>query len=92
MKKIILSFSLSISILLLTGCGAQDKALLAKHEESSKNGLNRTVDVYSANGTLVKHYEGKFKIEIGDADGTWTFIYNGKEVKIADGIRISEEK
>lgn len=92
MKKIFLSFSLFFSILLV-GCGNQDQALLNKHNESSKNGLNRTVDVYGANGILIKHYEGKFKIETSDTNSTWTFLdNNGKEVKIADGLKISEEK
>jgi hypothetical protein len=40
-------------------------------------GLNREINVYTADGQLIKHFEGKIDID-SEHDGAVKFDYNGK--------------
>ena len=75
MKKKIIA-SIALSCLLLTGCASMDRACTDIQSELN-NGLNRVINVYTANGDLIARYEGK--IDIQESDGGYIkFDYNGK--------------
>ncbi len=56
-----------------------------------KGGMERTLEVYSNTGELIKVYEGKFDIQTDDA-GKLLFDINNKRHIIHGGIVIVEEK
>jgi hypothetical protein len=60
-----------------------------KHSQSSWFGLSRKVTLYSANGTIIREWEGRFKVESTYSGAC--FIIDGKEIKIS-GTYIVEEK
>lgn len=73
-KKIIASIVLPCA--LLTGCASVDRAC-TDIKSNMEGGLNRVINVYTANGDLLARYEGK--IDIAAADGGYIkFDYNGK--------------
>lgn len=73
-NKIIISIALSC--LLLTGCASIDRAC-TDFKSDMDGGLDRVINVYTANGDLMAHYEGK--IDIAAAEGGYIkFDFNGK--------------
>lgn len=49
---------------------------LTDYRSEFQNGLERTLTVYTADGTILKQYEGKF--DIANEDGYVKFDWNGK--------------
>lgn len=95
MKKVILYATLMI--LFLTACNAQEQARSKKDHESAKNGLSRTLKVYSQGGEVLETYTGKFdidpdttgqkiKFDIPKGDGTT------KRIIIYNALAICEEE
>ena len=61
---------------LLTGCASADRAC-TDIKSNMEGGLNRVINVYTANGDLMAHYEGK--IDIASAEGGYVkFDFDGK--------------
>lgn len=82
---------LATTLLLLTACDTESSKRAVKDMESSKNGLNRILTVYSADGKEIKSWEGKFDIEISE-DGKVKFDLNDKRVIIYNAPVVCEEK
>ena len=82
-----LMFLLLFGALILKIPGCQQKI---KHIQSSVSGLNREVTLYSNDGTIIKEYDGRIKIEEGTG-GKTQFILNGRIIVIS-GTYIIEEK
>ena len=56
---------------------ASGKRALIDQKSEFQNGIERTINVYTANGDIIATYTGK--IDIADADGGYVkFDYNGK--------------
>lgn len=92
MKKLLLTFAMTATILsTLVGCGQQVAERQAKDQLSSEYGLNRTLEVYSHDGKLIKKYEGQFDLEWGDG-GKIKFDLDGKRHIIYNAIVITDEK
>lgn len=76
MKKKILSILLVVLMVLsATGCASWDRATTDFKSEMS-GGLERVINVYTADGELIATYEGKIDIEEGDS--SVKFDLNGK--------------
>ena len=60
-----------------------------KHVESTFIGLDRKVTFYAADGTVIREWQGRFKVE--DRGGSCYFIVDGKTVVIS-GTFLVEEK
>lgn len=76
MKKKILSILLVVLMVLgATGCASWDRAKTDFKSEMS-GGLERVINVYTADGELIATYEGKIDIEEGDS--SVKFDLNGK--------------
>lgn len=60
----------------LTGCASCDRAWVDLKSDVD-GGLNRTINVYTANGDLIATYEGKIDLE-ATASGEIKFDYQGK--------------
>ena len=68
--------AIALSACLLTGCASLDRACTDLKSEFN-DGLEREINVYTANGDLIAHYEGK--IDIADSDGGYVkFDFEGK--------------
>ena len=83
----ILTILFFICIVLLTGCA--DIGNKMKHIQSSAIGLKRNVTVYSLDGTEIKSWTGRCKIE--EQSSKTKFVMNGKSVYINGGVTIIEE-
>lgn len=98
MKKMFMALIIIMLMFLVSACGEQEKARMEKDRISESEGLNRTVDVYSYDGQLLRHYEGKFDIDSNtSADGATTgskikFDLDGKRHIIYNAIVITDEK
>lgn len=55
---------------------ASGKRALTDYKSEFQNGLERTLTIYTADGTILKQYKGKF--DIADEDGYIKFDWNGK--------------
>jgi hypothetical protein len=55
-------------------------------------GLDRHMEVYTPDGTLVRTYEGKFDIEANEYGNKVLFDVDGKRIIIYNAIVIVEEK
>jgi len=77
MKKIV--FMLAI-IFMLSGCEKISKR--AKHIQSDLIGLNRRVTLFSDDGSVIKTWEGRFRLELIGSTASW-IGENNKEVKIS---------
>lgn len=44
-------------------------------------GINRTVSVYDVNGELIKTYEGKFDVEVGNSSGNPYIVFDDENNK-----------
>lgn len=75
MKKRIIA-SIALSTCLLTGCASIDRAC-TDFKSDIDGGLDRIINVYTANGDLIAHYEGKIDLEPND-NGAIKFDFNGK--------------
>ena len=61
---------------LLTGCASMDRAC-TDIKSDMEGGLNRIINIYTANGDLLARYEGK--IDLSSNDGGYVkFDFNGK--------------
>jgi len=86
LKKLVV---IGATLALLGGiAGCEDAAKSLKHFQSSTVGLTRIVTLYNCDGTVIKTWSGRFKVEI--IGGTASFIVDGKEVKVS-GIFTVEE-
>lgn len=56
--------------------GTESGKAMIKSEKSGISGMDRIVRVYTADGTLLAEYEGRFNIE--DENGGIMFDYDGK--------------
>lgn len=88
-KKItILSIILVIMTFILSGC-----ASLSREVKSIKSdfggGLDRTVTVYSYDGTEIRSWSGKF--DVSESETEVYFDIDGKRVIIHGGVVINEE-
>ena len=60
----------------LTGCASCDRAWIDIKSDVG-GGLNRTINVYTANGDIIATYTGKIDLEVTQG-GYVKFDYNGK--------------
>lgn len=75
-KRFIAMVLMSVSIIALAGCAST--ARTCKSCESNMNyGLDRIVNVYSLDGTLIATYEGKIDIDDNE-NGSIMFDLDGK--------------
>lgn len=72
-----------VAIVLIFGAGylyqhntASGRRELTDYRSEFQNGLERTLTVYTADGTILKQYEGKF--DIANEDGYVKFDWDGK--------------
>lgn len=82
MKKkiriIILTLAMILVLVVSTGCASCQRS--CKDCASDVNGgLERTIKVYTLDGTLIAEYEGKFDLAERE-DGCIEFEYNGKRI------------
>ena len=77
-----------IMILLLTGC-TQTMQRGCKHTTSDWIGLNRKIILYSSDGTIIKEWDTRAKVEI--VGSTVQFLNNGKDVKLMGTVLIEEK-
>lgn len=89
MKKMFI-VSLLSSCLLFGGCSSLDRALV-DIDSDLNGGLNRTINVYTADGNIIATYSGKIDIEENeggyikfDLDGKRYIYYNCFVETIAD--------
>lgn len=61
---------------LLTGCASFDRAC-TDFKSDVAGGLQREINIYTANGDLMAHYEGKIDIESSEG-GYIKFDFEGK--------------
>lgn len=79
MKKKVYAIALVLSVLgmsQLTGCASCSRAWV-DFQSDVNGGLNRTVNVYTATGDLIAHYEGKIDLEVTET-GYVKFDFDGK--------------
>ena len=72
-KKII---PIALATCLLAGCASVERAC-TDIKSDLNNGLQREINVYTADGELLAHYEGKIDIEMSEG-GYVKFDFNGK--------------
>lgn len=76
MKKKVLIILMIVSVLLtITGCASWERKIVDAKSDVS-GGLERTVNVYTADGSLIATYEGKIDLEEGES--SVKFDLNGK--------------
>lgn len=76
MKKLIAIILLILILFLMTGC-ASLKRMAVDWKSEMQNGLDRTINVYTANGDLLATYTGKIDIEANEG-GYIKFDFEGK--------------
>ena len=77
MKKAILTAILVLTIsILCVGCASFDRAIVDMKSDIG-GGLNRTINVYTANGELMATYSGRIDLEMAEG-GYIKFDFNGK--------------
>ncbi len=76
-----------LSAIAVAGCTEKQRQEYS-HWKSDLIGLKRRITVYSATGTPIKSWEGRYKIEI--KDGVARFIHDGKAVVISGTFIIEE--
>ena len=79
-NKFKLAFGTIIVIFIIIGLifinSASFKRSVIDVKSDLTGGLNREINVYTADGQLIKHFEGK--IDIDSENGVVKFDYNGK--------------
>lgn len=82
-----------LGIATLTGCeDTEETRRMEKTYQSRREGLDRTISVYSENGQLLREYHGKVDIEDNDAGNKVLFDNDGKRIIVYGGTVIIEEK
>lgn len=76
-KKLVLLVMTVATTLTLTSCSSVERGMKDFKSEVS-GGLNRTVNVYSMTGELIKSVEGKIDIEESDSNNKVKFELKGK--------------
>ena len=76
MKKFLAIALTIITMSQLTGCASCDRAWVDLKSDVG-NGLNRTINVYTANGDLIAQYTGKIDLEMTEG-GYVKFDFQGK--------------
>ncbi|MBD3242990.1 MAG: hypothetical protein GF331_20525 [Chitinivibrionales bacterium] len=71
---------------LFTGCADLQQA--GSHFKSSMIGLDRTITLYASDGSVIKQWSGRFKVEAAGASAR--FIHKGKAVYVAGTFVIEE--
>lgn len=67
-KKIIAALALVTLTMSLTGCASLNRAVVDLQSDIN-GGLDRTVNVYTANGELLATYKGKIDLEANESGG-----------------------
>ena len=57
------------------------KRAIKDTESNLDGGINRIVNVYDVNGELIKTYEGKFDVEVGNTDGAPYILFDDENNK-----------
>ena len=77
MKKKIIATALALFVgVTVSGCASCDR-LGTDLKSNIEGGLNRTINVYTANGDLLASYNGKIDLEPNDS-GIVKFDFDGK--------------
>lgn len=76
MKKFLAIALTIITMSQLTGCASCERAWVDLKSDAG-GGLNRTINVYTANGDLIAQYTGKIDLEMSEG-GYVKFDLNGK--------------
>ena len=76
MRNKIATIALILMTCCFSGCGSCSRAWTDIKSDFS-NGLKREINVYTANGDLIAHYEGRIDIETNDG-GYLKFDLDGK--------------
>ena len=77
MKRKILAISLATLMMFnISGCSSWDR-LVVDVKSDVDGGLNRTINVYTANGDLIAQYHGKIDLDINEG-GYIKFDFDGK--------------
>lgn len=77
MKKKICAVALVLTLGIgMTGCASWDR-MVTDVKSDINNGMQRTINVYTADGKKLATYEGKIDIETNDG-GYVKFDFNGK--------------
>ena len=80
---------LAFALIAASGCQRTEK--MGKHWESSWSGLDRTITLYTDDGRVLRQWHAKTYIETDPP--VVAFIDSaGKEVKLAGGIVVVEER
>ena len=77
-RIIILTAIMILTLAFFTGC-ASCQRVCKDCSSDVKGGLERTIKVYTMDGTLLAVYEGKFDLAERE-DGCVEFEYNGKRI------------
>ncbi|HBF6293744.1 TPA: DUF5052 family protein [Clostridioides difficile] len=89
MKKFLLIGVVGTMLMGISGCTGIQSSM--KDAESDVSGLNRTVNVYSDDGEVLKTYTSKsMRVKDGDG-GTITLDFDGKRVIICNAHVVIEE-
>ena len=76
-------------VLFLSGCTERQRQDWS-HWKSDLVGLKRTVTLYADNGTPIKSWKGRFKVDVGG--GTARFLHDGRVIIISGTFIIEEAK
>lgn len=89
-KRLIVVVAIAISTLFLASCGCASCERWVKDCSSEiNNGLYREINIYTYEGDLIAHYEGKMDIETGHSEYI-VFHINGQRYVYYYGIGIIE--
>jgi hypothetical protein len=86
MKKLFIS-CLIVASMLIIGCANLQQA--GSHFVSGAVGLNRVITLYSASGSVIQQWTGRYNVEI--IGGTVRFMDKGKAVQISGTYSIIEQ-
>ena len=87
---LLLILGIAVAAAALSGCQRLEK--VGKHWESANEGLNRTITLYDLEGDMVGQWHAKTYIETSRS-GIVAFLDSaGKEVKLAGGIVVVQER
>jgi hypothetical protein len=90
MKRLLLTASLAIGLLTITGCESTDRMVKNLSSEYG-GGLDRTAYVYDNSGKLIRTYKGSFDIKENDYGNAVIFDLNGKRIALYNVQVIVEE-
>lgn len=88
-RKLVILLVLIICAMSLIGCESWSRSVKSVKSDLG-GGLDRTVTVYSYDGTVIKSWTGKFDVS-ENSNETFFDDENGKRVIIQGGIIINEE-